>query len=192
MGAPLGLHYRAVAEAVILGGGGGELEREFAQQQRQLGLRLGVAGEDELPTIVKFAAAQMLDVHIPTTGYGRRRYYRGTNGDDVIAGLGGNDRIDGKGGTVPFVVAKATMFYRVVSETTVSMARRATTSWTAGRAETYVTAVPVGATRPANAKAPVAFLSLDRTSTSNSSERRLAANAMRASVSSNRRVPASA
>jgi hypothetical protein len=30
---------------------GGQIEREFLQQQRQLGLRLGVTGEDELPTV---------------------------------------------------------------------------------------------------------------------------------------------
>jgi hypothetical protein len=55
IGTPLGLHYRAVAENWA-GGDlgrrlGGELEREFVQQQGQLGLRLGVTGEDELPTI---------------------------------------------------------------------------------------------------------------------------------------------
>ena len=55
IGTPLGLHYRAVAENWA-GGDlgwwlGGELEREFLQQERQLGLRLGVTGEDELPTV---------------------------------------------------------------------------------------------------------------------------------------------
>ena len=55
IGTPLGLHYRAVAENWA-GGDlgrrlGGELEREFVQQQRQLGLRLGVTGEDQLPTV---------------------------------------------------------------------------------------------------------------------------------------------
>ena len=55
IGTPLGLHYRAVAEN--WGGGdlrrrlGGELESEFLQQQRQLGLRLGVTGEDQFPAV---------------------------------------------------------------------------------------------------------------------------------------------
>ena len=55
IGAPLGLHYKAVAEDWA-GGDlgwrlGGELEPEFLQQERQLGLRLGVTGEDQLPTV---------------------------------------------------------------------------------------------------------------------------------------------
>ena len=55
IGAPLGLHYRAVAENWA-GGDlwrrlGGQIEREFLQQQRQLGLRLGVPGENEYPTV---------------------------------------------------------------------------------------------------------------------------------------------
>ena len=55
IGTPLGLHYSAVAENWA-GGDlgqrlGGELEREFVQQERQLGLRLGVTGEDQLPTV---------------------------------------------------------------------------------------------------------------------------------------------
>ena len=55
IGTPLGLHYRAVAEN-WLGGDlrwrlGGQIEREFVQQQRQLGLRLGVTGEDQLSTV---------------------------------------------------------------------------------------------------------------------------------------------
>ena len=62
IGTQLGLHYRAVAEDWAGGDFGrrlgGELEREFVQQQRQLGLRLGVAGEDQL------AAVGGRDVHI--------------------------------------------------------------------------------------------------------------------------------